>query len=134
MEQNRGYVNFKLLLRMGIFAAQNARPNGVGNSAMGTYLAIEDIACDCPLFQWKGMAAFSLSTQQLVSLCHFTRKTVRESRRRLLEVGLLEEIPLDCVPPEVRSSSPSYVRFYCIPEINQVTAEAVLKRLRQGGV
>lgn len=130
--QNHGYTNFRLLLKLGVFNAANAKPPGIGKSGMAVYLGIELVANDYYSFDWKGYPAFSLSTQQLICLANCTKPTVIEHRKRLINIGLLYKIPIRDIPPDVlRSTHPSYRNsFYALPEFNEETVRAVLQKLR----
>ncbi len=132
LEQNHGYVNFKLLLRLGVFSAQNAKPKGIGKSAMAIYFAIEDIAQDYPLFEYEGMEVFSLSTQQLVCLANCSKPTVIRHRDKLVELGLLVKVSNNAVPTEVMQNIPKGVwpNFYALPELTEEVVRAMLNKLR----
>jgi len=134
LNQNHGHINFELLLRLGLFNALNARPRGIGKSAMAIYLAIGLVARDFVSFYWKDMPAFSLSTQQLICLANCTKPTVIKHRRRLLNTGLLYKVSMKNIPPDVlRSTHPFYRNsFYALPELTEETVRAVLDRLRKG--
>ena len=133
--QNHGYTNFRLLLKLGIFNAANAKPPGIGKSGMAVYLAIELVANDYYSFDWKGYPAFSLSTQQLICLANCTKPTIIEHRKRLLSIGLLQKIPLKDIAPDVLHSTHPFYRnsFYALPELTDETVRAVLDRLRGKG-
>ena len=134
LNQNGGHVNFKLLLKLGVFNAANAKPPGIGKSAMAVYLAIESVAQDFYAFDWKSMPAFSLSTQQLICLANCTKTTVIAHRKRLVNTGLLYKTPVKDVPPDVLHNTHPFYRnsFYALPEMNEETVRAVLVRLREG--
>ena len=134
LDQNHGHINFELLLRLGLFNALNARPRGIGKSAMAIYLAIGLVARDFVCFYWKDMPAFSLSTQQLICLANCTKPTVIKHRRRLLNTGLLYKVSIKNIPPEVLHSTHPFYRnsFYALPELTEETVRAVLDRLRKG--
>lgn len=133
--QNHGYINFKLLLKLGIFNAANAKPPGIGKAGMAVYLGIELVANDYYSFDWKGHRAFSLSTQQLICLANCTKPTVVRHRKRLLDIGLLYKVPVNDIPQDVlHSTHPSYRNsFYTLPELTEETVRAVLSRLRGKG-
>jgi hypothetical protein len=132
VSQNHGHVNFELLLIMGIFNATNAKPRGIGKSAMAVYLAVGLVARDFASFEWNGLPAFSLSTQQLVCLADSTKPTVIAHRKKLLEVGLLLKVPTSDIPPEVLDDTPYFASFYALPELNMDTVKSILTRLRGG--
>lgn len=130
--QNHNHVNFDLLRRLGIFNAHNAKPKGIGKTAMAIYLAIEDIAEDFPSFQWNSMTTFSLSTQQLVCLANCTKTTVIKHRARLIELGLLTKVPSTAIPFEVRRNMRHFSgNFYALPQLTEDTVRAMLSKLRQ---
>jgi hypothetical protein len=132
LEQNHGHVNFNLLRRLGIFGAHNAKPKGIGKTAMAIYLAIEDIAEDFPSFQWNGMTVFSLSTQQLVCLANCTKTTVIKHRARLVDLGLLTKVPSNAIPTEVMQNVGHFrPNFYALPLLTEDSVRAMLGKLRK---
>ncbi|MFC2033804.1 hypothetical protein ACFLTT_00150 [Chloroflexota bacterium] len=134
LRQNHGHVNFKLLLKLGIFNAQNAKPKGIGKSAMAIYWATEDIAQDFQQFEYNGMPAFSLSTQQLIGLANCSNRTVITHKKRLIRLGLLRRVPVDDVPRECYEGRPKYVResFHALPLLSEDNVRNALMRLRGG--
>ncbi|MFC2035273.1 hypothetical protein ACFLUJ_04015 [Chloroflexota bacterium] len=134
LHQNHGYVNFKLLQRLGIFGAHNAKPKGIGKSAMAIYWAIEDIAQDFHQFDYQGMPAFSLSTLQLVCLANCSKRTIISHKERLIRLGLLKRVPAIEIPKEFYEGKPKFVRenFFALPLLTEDTVRNILKRLREG--
>lgn len=132
LEQNRGHVNFNLLRKVGIFNASNAKPKGIGKTALSVYLAIEDISSAFPLCQWDSLTVFSLSTQQLVCQANCTKPTAIKQRNKLLELGLLKKVPDSAIPIEVLKNRPRYAtpNFYALPELTEQGIRAMLERLR----
>ena len=126
LNQNHGHVNLELLLRIGVFNAVNAKPKGIGKSAMALYLAIGLVASSFTSFTWKGMVAFSLSTQQLVCLSNCSKQTVIKHRKKLLEIGLLFKVPIRDIPSDVLQETPYFARplFYALPDLT-VGAQAI---------
>jgi hypothetical protein len=133
LAQNHGHSNFRLLRRLGLFNAPNAKPKGLGKSAMALYFAIEDIAVDFPVFQFNGLTCFSLSTQQLVYLSNLSKRSVITHRKRLIEVGLVLKVCVQDIPSNVLDDTPIKFRnsFYALADIsNENTVREVFERLR----
>ena len=130
--QNHGSADYRLMRRLGIFAAPNATPKGLGKSAMAIYEAIEDIVEDYPVFDWNGQQAFTLSIQELVGLSSCSRATVINQRKKLLEVGLLVKIPKGSIPANIRIKHPPYVEYYYLPKIDEGLITTILNKLREG--
>ena len=118
--------------RLGVFAAPNATPKGLGKSAMAIYEAIEDIVTDYSMFEWNGQKAFTLSIQELVGLASCSRTTVINQRRKLLEVGLLVKIPKAAIPADIGINHPPYIEYYYLPKIDDGLIKTVLNKLREG--
>jgi hypothetical protein len=131
---NHGYINFPLLMKLDIFSAPNAKPPGLGKSAMVTYLTISDVIADeFQAFQWNGLKAFSLSIQQLIDLARCCKSTAIRHRKLFLKTGLLLKIPEKDIPPDVWANTPRYYRsnFYALSDITgESTVREIFKRLR----
>jgi len=132
LEQNHGSADYRLMRRLGVFAAPNATPKGLGKSAMAIYEAIEDIVTDYSMFEWNGQKAFTLSIQELVGLASCSRTTVINQRRKLLEVGLLVKIPKAAIPADIGIKHPPYIEYYYLPKIDDGLIKTVLNKLREG--
>jgi hypothetical protein len=130
LEQNHGSADYRLMRRLGVFAAANADPKGLGKTAMAIYEAIEDIVEDFPVFDWNGQQAFTLSIQELVGLSSCCRTTVIHQLRKLLEVGLLVHIPKMSIPANILIKYPAYAEYYYLPKIDKILITNVLKKLR----
>jgi hypothetical protein len=130
LEQNHGSADYRLLRRLGVFAAANANPKGLGKPAMAIYEAIEDLAQEYYLFDWNGQRAFTLSIQGLVGWASCSRATVINQRRKLLEVGLLVNIPRSSIPANILVKHPPYVLYYYLPKIDESLIKSVLNKLR----
>lgn len=130
LAQNRGSVNIKLMKRLGFFVATNAKLKGLGKVARAVYEDFEDIAQEYHTFTWNGHQVFSLSVQELIGLSRCTKATAIKQRNRLLEVGLLAEIPRTEIPAAEKAKHPYYARFYYLPEINDELIKSVLNKLR----
>ena len=134
VEQNHGYINYRLLKKLGMFNAGNARPKGLGKSVMALYEAIEDIASDFQRFDVDGHEAFTLSTLQLIRLSNCSKQTVINGRKKLIEAGLLVEIDKRSIPAELKKASPYFVKYYYLPALTEELVRNMLQKLRGKGV
>lgn len=132
LKQNNGYINFMLLLKLGVFKEHNARPSGIGKTAMALYLSIESIAKDFPLFEIKGLPVFSLSTQQLVCLSNCSKPSVIKHKNKLLELGLLRKINANEIPIGAELNQYTNASLYSLPELNEDTVKKLSAILRIG--
>lgn len=133
LAQNHGHSNFTLLRRLGLFNAQNAKPKGLGKSAMALYFAIEDIAENFPLFPVHGTIVFTLSNQQLVYLSNLSKRSVITHKKRLIDVGLVVKVSFRDIPSDVLDNTPIPFRnsFYALADINdENTVREIFRRLR----
>jgi len=129
LQQNKGNINFKLLTRLGVFNAHNAKPRGIGKSAWAIYWAIEDIAADYSSMEWKGMPLFTLSNQQLVSLANCCKTTVIKHKKRLVELGLIVKVPVSELPRQ-HKINPHWDNFYALPQLDNDLVSNLLRVLR----
>nr|WP_144437094.1 hypothetical protein [Dehalogenimonas alkenigignens] len=118
--QNHGHCNLRLLQRLGVFNAPNAKPKGIGKSAWAIYLVIEDIADELPVGTWDKQPTFTLSIQQLIQLSNCSKRTVIDARNKLLDYGLLKRVPVA-----------SRFTLYVLPAITQDLVGSVLSKLRE---
>jgi len=132
--QNHGSGLYRLMRRLGVFAATNAKPAGLGKSAMAIYESTEDIIQDYPVFNWNGHKAFPLSIQQLLCVSSCSRSTITKNRKKLIKVGLLVQISKTDIPKATLMKYPPYLEFYYLPELSEDLIQAVLNKLRSGGV
>lgn len=133
LAQNHGHSNFTLLRRLGLFNAQNAKPKGLGKSAMALYFAIEDIAENFPLFPVHGTIVFTLSNQQLVYLSNLSKRSVITHKKRLIDVGLVVKVSFRDIPSDVLDNTPIPFRnsFYALADItDENTVREIFRRLR----
>jgi hypothetical protein len=132
LKRNKGMVDLTLLLRLGIFNAHNARPRGLGKSALALYLAVSNIADEHGVFDYDGIAAIALPTTLLQELASLSKPTVIKHRRRLVDAGLLVKVPADEIPEVVRARVPRpfQVNFYCLPELDEQRVREILAEVR----
>jgi hypothetical protein len=113
LTQNRGICDYRMLKRLKVWNAPNAKPRGLGKSAQSIYEALHDIAENNKIDEVDGVPTFSTTQQEIALLSNCTSKTVRKHLGRLKEVGLVTE-PQS--PPSKRYS------YYGLP----ITTESLL--------
>jgi hypothetical protein len=132
LERNKNMFDLTLLLRLGIFNAHNANPQGLGKSAMALYLAISNIADNHGVFRYDDMVAMALPNTLLQELANVSKPTAIKHKRRLVDAGLLVKVPEDGIPEDVkgRVPRPFQASFYCLPELNEKRVKETLSRIR----
>ena len=132
---NRNDIDIDLLRRLKVFNAPNAKPPGIGKTAMNIYLVMADIAQQYPAFEWKGMVAFSVSNPQLVELANCSERTIKTHKKRLIELGMVLRLPKKEIPEESLFSIPYPYQpnFYALPKLTEERIRRILAKLRDLG-
>ena len=127
LTQNKGVIDYRMLKRLWIWNAHNAKPCGLGKSAQSVYEALQDIAENNKLIYVEGVPTFSTTQQEVASLSNCSRKTVRIHLKKLIDVGLLVIPPRQSLPIE---SQQTRWRYYGLPILTYELLKEVVEEIR----
>ena len=126
LTQNRGMCDYRMLKRLKIWNATNAKPRGLGKSAQSIYEALHDIAENNKIDKVDGVPTFSTTQQEIALLSNCTPKTVRKHLKVLRETGLITE-PQPSTKPSRRYSC------YGLPITTEGLLNSILTGVRGNG-